>query len=466
MTPTTTAAYELMHRGSIAFARCERVGIRMDVPYIHRTIKETNAHIADRENDLKQGPEWRLWVREFGGGANLNSREELGTVLFEKMGLTSHKRTATRKWSTDEESLERLDNPFCEEYVSIQKLKTPVARLEQVLREIEGDLLHNFFHLHTVETWRSSSSDMNFQNIPIRLPEQAKIIRPAFIPREGNVLSEWDFKGAEVRVGACYHKDPAMMRYIKDPTTDMHRDAAADCYILPKSEVPKDVRQEVKGDFVFATFYGSFYDSVADSLWWAIKLNKLKTKAGVGLYKHLAANGIAELGDMAALRGQRGKRQDPTPGTFLAHIKKAYDILWERRFPIYDKWRRDLFARYQRDGWFQTLTGFTVHGVYSRNYITNVPIQGSSFHCLLWCFIEIQNEMRRLGMRSQIIGQVHDSILIDGPPDELPDVFALMKDVIERRLPIHWPWLIVPMDVEVGACEVGGSWHSKKEIKW
>jgi DNA polymerase-1 len=454
-----------MHRGSLALARCEAAGIRMDVPYIHNIIKATNEEINDREETLKGDPIWKTWFREYGGNANLDSRDQLAFVLFEKLGFTSYKRTATRKYAADEENLEKLDNPFCEEYLAIQKLKTPVARLEQVLREIEGDRLHPFFHLHTVETWRSSSSDPNFQNIPIRDPVQAAIIRPAFIPSEGHVLSEWDFKGAEVRVGACYHKDPAMLRYIADPTTDMHRDAAADCYILPKKEVPKEVRQDVKGLFVFAAFYGSFYDSIAESLWWAIKLNKLKAKDGRSLYKHLADHGITELGDLDALRGRPGeRRRDPPPGTFAHHIKTAYDTLWQKRFPVYDRWRRDLYDKYLKQGWFQTLTGFTVHGVYPRNYITNVPIQGSSFHCLLWCLCEVQLELKRRRIQSVIVGQIHDSMLIDGPQSELPDIVEIMRDVM-RRLQEHWTWLIVPIEVEAAACEPGGSWHTKKEIK-
>jgi DNA polymerase I-like protein with 3'-5' exonuclease and polymerase domains len=453
-----------MHRGALALARCEAAGIRIDVPYLERTIKETNEKLADDEATLKQDSIWRRWERRFGSKANFDGRDQLATILFDEMGLTSYKATAHRKWSADKENLEKLDLPFAEAYLEIQQVKNVVARMVGLLREVEGEYLHPFFHLHKVETWRSSSSDPNFQNIPIRLDEQARLIRPAFIPREGNVLSEWDFKGAEVRVGVCNHKDPGMMRYLADPTTDMHRDAAADCYILPKGQVPKEVRQDVKGMFVFASFYGSYYDSIAESLWWVIKLNKLKRKDGTGLYTHLAEHGITELGDLAALRGP-GKRRDPPAGTFAAHIKKAYDIQWERRFPIYDKWRRDTYAKYQRDGWLRTVTGFTVHGVYPRNYIINVPIQGPSFHCLLWCLIELQRELRRRGMQSVIVGQIHDSMLIDGPPGELPDLVELMRDIIMRRLPEHWRWLIVPMEVEAAACQPGGNWYTKKEIK-
>ncbi|MCH8035745.1 MAG: hypothetical protein IIC53_01310 [Proteobacteria bacterium] len=108
-------------------------------------------------------------------------------------------------------------------------------------------------------------------------------------------------------------------------------------------------------------------------------------------------------------------------------------------------------------------TGFVVAGVYSRNQITNGPIQGSAFHCLLWVLIELERWMRKKKMRSVIIGQIHDSIELDCHRDELDDVKAMAKYLLETAIMKAWSWITVPL---AGEAEVGAeNWWDKQEVE-
>src|SRR5690606_6500640 len=125
------------------------------------------------------------------------------------------------------------DHPFVKTYLEIKKLTKAVStNFRGILREVVDGKVHCFFNLHLVQTYRSSSDSFNYQNIPVREEEIAKLIRRSFVARPGRQIIEIDIKGAEVITAACYHKDPTMLAYIKDPSKDMHRDMAMELYLL------------------------------------------------------------------------------------------------------------------------------------------------------------------------------------------------------------------------------------------
>ena len=91
----------------------------------------------------------------------------------------------------------------------------------------------------------------------------------------------------------------------------------------------------------------------------------------------------------------------------------------------------------------------------------NYPIQGTSFHCLLWSFIQTDKWLRENKMRSRLIGQVHDSMILDIHPDEREMVIAKIKDITCVELPQHWQWINVPLEVDTDIYPVDGSWAEK-----
>lgn len=313
------------------------------------------------------------------------------------------------------------------------------------MEETVNGYIHPSFNLHTVKTFRSSSDRPNFQNMPIRDKEMGKIIRQAFIPRKDYLFGGFDYVGIEVRIAACYHKDPTMLKYIEDPTKDMHRDMAMQCYMLEENDVSKDARYCAKNKFVFPQFYGSWYEPCAYSLWNAISEMNLATLSGIPLQEHLRNNGIKD--------GE----------TFQGHIKLVEDKFWNETFTGYRDWKKEWLKEYDKKGYFDTLTGFRCQGAMKRNDIINYPVQGVAFHCLLWALIKINKWLKKNKMKSMIVGQIHDEITMDIYKKEFDEVLKKVKKIMCKDIRKEWPWIITPLDIEGEFSDT--NWYEKKEVE-
>ncbi len=470
MLPYDIKAYKLLHNGSIALSRVERNGIRIDMGYLNNAIEQTHSKIKILQDNIQGNEVMKEWKRMFGRNVNFGSTEQLGKVLFDGIGLSSPALTKTGRYKVDEQVLSTLDHPFVKDYLEIKKLqKIHTTYLKGIRREVVNGLLHPMFNLNTVSTFRSSSDRPNFQNIPIRNPELSKLVRTAFIAREGCHFGELDFSGIEVGIAACYHKDPTMLSYIKDKTKDMHRDMARECFALPDSEMtPKDdadkkrikmIRYCGKNMFVFPQFYGDWYIDCARALWQAIELHKLKRRDGTSLYTHLKAKGIHSLGAL-------DPREKPEEGTFEKHIQEVEQGFWNDRFPVYSEWKKQWITQYEKKGYMLTKTGFICQGHMKRNQIINFPVQGSAFHCLLQCLIWlVMRELKKNKMRTLIIGQIHDSIVADIVGEELDDFLGIANRVMTKDLLEYWNWVIVPLEIEAEISPLNGTWADKKVME-
>lgn len=444
--------YRLLHEGSIALAEVESHGIRIDLERLRRTRSAIDLKVRDMTADLMRTDVWDVWTKAYGENANLDSRSQLGDILYSKMKLgTSAYNASTKRWTTDEHALERIQHPFIKRYLAIGKLKrlsnTFLASIE---REVDPDgLLHPFFGLNIPISYRGSSDHPNFQNLPNRDPRGKGIVRRVFIPRDGHVLVEIDYSQQEVRVAACYHRDPNMIDYIKDSTRDLHRDMAAELYGVPVDRVSKEMRHCGKNMFVFPQFYGDSWFNNAKELWGAVQ-EGMKDTEGRSVAAWLDEQGIDQLGIL-------DPDADPDIGTFANRVRDSEYAFWHKRFPTYHQWKRDWYAEYLLKGSFKMLTGFTCRGIYERNKVINYPVQGSAFHCLLWALIRINRELKRRGMKSLIVGQIHDSIVADVLKSELSDFLALCKQIMTVELPRAWPWLIVPLEVDAAVSET--NWY-------
>lgn len=448
-------AHRLLMQGARAFAQMEANGIPVDVPYLDRMIGETAVKIQEIEEELKQHEIYAAWKRHYGSNTNLGSGDQLGNVLFEIFKLPGGVKTATGKWKTDGDVLSKIDNPFVQRLMSRDTLeRARSTNLIGLRNEAVGGRVRPHFNQNTVITFRSSASDPNSQNFPVRDKRLAKLVRRAFIPSdEDHLILEVDFSGAEVRVATCYHKDPTMIQYI-EKNHDYHKDLAMQCYKLRADQVLKKVRNTAKGGFVFASFYGDWYIQICQNLWNAIDTDKLERSDGVGLRQHLREQGITKLGNL---------EREPVPGTFEDHIKKIYDDFWNVRFPVYSKWKNDWWAEYLKKGYYQTKTGFICQGVYEKNKAINYPIQGSSYHCLLWSLIQIQNWLVEKKLKTQMIGQIHDSLLFNVHRKEFQDVIEKCHQVMIHDIRRMWDWIIVPLEVEFEASDK--NWYEKQPVK-
>lgn len=438
----------------------EMNGIRIDVDRLAATKEKLSGMIGEMKVEMETDAVWSTWRKRFGAKTNLTSRAQLSTILFEEMDFESQDETVGGKFATDEEALSKIDHPFVKNWLQCARYeKTLGTFLKGIEKEVVGDRLHPSFNLHMARTYRSSSDSPNFQNFPVRDKEIAELIRSLFIASEGHVLVENDFKGIEVSMSACYHHDPVFMSYITTPGKDMHRDMAAQIYCLKPDQVCKDTRYGAKNKFVFPQFYGDFYMTCAKSLWDWIGTAKLETPGGTSLYNRLAQCGISELG--ACSFDER-----PKEGTFEKHIQDVENDFWNNRFTQYGKWRKKWYADYLEKGYFDLKTGFRVHGSYARNAVTNYPVQGSAFHCLLWTLIEVNRKLTKYKMKSMIVGQIHDSLIGDIAVGELTDYLSIVEETTAVDLRKHWDWINVPMVIEYELAPEDGSWYQKQEVNF
>ena len=462
----TAQAFQLLMDGSAALAQMEANGVKIHVPRLERTITRTEEHIKELEAELQTDKVFTLWRKEFGREANLGSNPQLAHILYEKMGIkckawTSGGTTGVKKKSVSEKALQDVDHPFVRKLFEVRHLKKTVSTFLKGMRaETVSGFLHPFFHLHTVVTFRSSSSHINWQNLPRRDPHMARLVRRCVIARKGRYLWELDFKGAEVTTAAVVTGDANLISYVKDKSRDMHRDCAMDLYLLEEHQVSKPIRNSAKQWFVFAEFYGDYYVHCAKNLWEAVDREKLTLTDGTPLRKHLKRKKLRDMGDC-------DPEQDTRPGTYEAHVKRVEEIFWNQRFPGYRDWKKQWWADYQNQGRFITPSGFLVQwgkgGPLAKNDAINSPIQGPSFHCLLFTLIRLQKWLNKNKFKTCLVGQIHDSLIGDSPPDEIDRVLNEAKRIIAEDLPRFFPWLTVPMEIECEVSDVGASWYEKRE---
>lgn len=459
--PTEFEAYRLLHDGILALARAEQVGMRIDVEYCERKKEQLTKKIHRLEGDFKRTKFYYYWANVYGAKTNIGSDAQLAHILYEKKKIRPAKTTSTGRGSTDEEALRQLNIPELAKRIEIGKLqKLRDVYLDAFAREQVEGAIHPFFNLDKVRTFRSSADSPNFQNIPKRDEESMNICRRAIFPRLKHQIGEVDYSGIEVRISECYHKDPNMMKYILDPSSDMHRDMAQQIFLIGKLDKSqpehKQLRDATKNGFVFPQFYGDYYKGCTEvlALQWG-KLPKDKWKPGQGI----AMPGGITLSDHLINKGIKSYED------FEQHVKDVEYDFWMNRFRVYQDWKDRWWRDYQQQGYFEMFTGFRCSGVMSRNDTINYPVQGSAFHCLLWSFIELDKIQREEGWDTKLIGQIHDAIILDINPDELDHVMKTVQRVTCIDLPKAWPWIIVPLDVEAEVCDVDAPWNEKKPYK-
>jgi len=455
--PKTFDAYYLLHNGVLAFSRAEQQGIRVDMDYVQRKKDWLIRRMDKLEEEFKKTKLFYHWQHSSKSKVNINSNTQLAHFLYNVKKIEPVKFTPTGQGATDDEAIKQLNIPELKLLSDRTRYKKPWDVLNGFDKEQVDGYVHPFFNLHLVRTFRSSSDSPNFQNIPKRDDEIMQICRKALFPRPGHQLVEIDFSGLEVRIAACYHKDTTMLKYIHDPTSDMHTDMAKQIFMIDEFDKVKHniLRQATKNGFVFPQFYGDYYKNCAEGMacnWGQLPQGKWTRGQGV----HLDTEHFT-LSDHLISKGLYSY------SAFENHIKDIVEVFWTRRFPEYAEWKNRWWKVYQKYGYVDLLTGFRCSGVMSKNDCINYPVQGAAFHCNLWTFIELDKIMRAENWDTKLIGQIHDSIIMDVLPSELDYVLQTAKRITGVELAKAWKWIIVPLEIDAEVCPVDGSWAEKEK---
>ena len=438
--PHIQAGIDLFHQGMLAFIDIEKKGMRIDEETVLRNMGTIGNKIDALNFAISECEEVSRWNKntpfDYGG-------DDLKILLYDILGYEIYKKTPTGQPSTDKEALERIierqGSVFLKMLLRVKHLeKMKTTYLEGIKRGALGGIIHPSVNLHTVATMRSSSSNPNFQNQPKRSKIAKQMIRTTFVADEGMFLEELDFKSLEVNIGNCYHKDKNMLKYLLSAAStdrNMHTDVAYMTFLRDADTLVKKERDDTKQYMVFAEFYGDYYIQVAKNLW---EHMSKESKA------HLKSKGYGTLEEYTGL------------------IKTVEDDFWNVRFKEYGKWRKNNIREYNKRGYIDTYTGFRTNNVMTKNQANNIAIQGSAFHCLLYLLVYIHGELKRKGMQSYIIGQIHDSVLLNILPSEEDLVHKIVQDGL-YKLKEEWKWIIVPLTLEYEQTPVNGNWAQLEE---
>jgi DNA polymerase-1 len=389
----------------------EETGIQLDAAYLRAMSVELGQELGQLEEEI-----WRLAGERF----NLNSPQQLGAVLFERMGLPVLKRTQkTKSYATGAETLEELATrgfPIAQHllrYRELSKLKSTYVDALPVLAAADGRL-HTRFQQAVAATGRLSSANPNLQNIPIRT-ELGQRIRRAFVAGPGKTLLVADYSQVELRILAHIAGEPELIRAFA-AGEDIHRATAAIVFGVAAELVSADQRRAAK-TINFGILYG------------------------------MSAFGLSQ--NLGISKGEA----DRFIGAYLD------------RYPGVRRYVEETVQAAERDGKVETLYGRVrwLPDIQSKNrnlrenarrMAINARIQGTAADLLKMAMVAIDRRLCREHPEARLLLTVHDELLLELPEAEAPAVGELVRREMEGVAQ-----LVVPLLVEIGA---GKSWYDAK----
>lgn len=428
--------FEFFMESARALAHTSYNGFNLNMEGYRRVTTELEGKLATLDTEIRNSPEVELWD---GIEFNYNSNAQLGHLLFDILQIESKVKTASGAQAVNIEALEGIDHPFVRKILEYRKYtKLLGTYIHQYKLESTDGMCHPFFYLNRVETFRSSCGSPNLQNIPKRDDIAKNYITSLVMPRKGHKIISYDYKSLEVLINACHSGDKTLIEFTSDPSKDMHRSFAADTFMLAEHEVTKSLRTGTKGQ-VFATFYGSYYKQIAPDCW------DLAQKEG--LIEHLANKGA------------------DTFDKFQSRVKAAEEIMWTERFPTHDKWRKQQWKDYQKQGYLDTYTGFRLQCPMRRNNTFNSPVQGDGYHVLQWAYNQVLFEIEKRGLEVFPFAEIHDAGDYSCHPRDEEELDELVRYYYTEAVKVKWPWIVVNLQVEKEAGEIEGDWSTLKAIK-
>lgn len=349
---------------------------------------------------------------------NINSTQQLGKILFEKLELPVYKKTKTG-YSTDSDILEKLlqEHPVIEkilEYRSLVKLNS--TYVEGLIPYInpKTQRIHSYFHQTITATGRISSTEPNLQNIPTRV-EQGKQIRKAFNTKSGRIFIDADYSQIELRVLAHISKDKHMIDAFKN-NEDIHKQAASKVLGIPIEKVTKEQRSEAKA-VNFGIVYGISDYGLAQQL--GISNKKAKEYIKQYLEKY---NGVKAFMDNIVEKA----KEDGYVET-LFHRRRYIPELKSNNYMI-----RQFGSR----------------------AAMNTPIQGTAADIMKIAMINVFNKLQEENLDAKLVLQIHDELIIECDEKIKEKVKEILQDCMENAVKLD-----VPLNVETSEAT---SWYDVK----
>ena len=372
-------------------------GVAIDTSVLDRLSEELSARLSELEGEIYE---------EAGEEFKIGSPKQLSTILFEKLGLPTLKKTKTG-YSTDAEVLEQLSlehrlPSLLLEYRQLSKLKSTYVDALPTMIDPSTGRIHASFNQAATTTGRLSSSDPNLQNIPIRT-ELGSRIRAAFIPSsDDRLIMSADYSQIELRVLAHLSGDKALIKAFEEDK-DIHAFVASEIFGVPQDEVDAGMRRTAK-----AVDFGIVYG-----------LTPYGLSRNVGISVEEADGFIQE---------------------------------YFERYPGVRKFIDDVVEGARRDGYVSTMFGRRrpLHDINSTNAArknfeeraaVNMTVQGTAADMIKIAMVRIHRRLKQESFGAKMILQIHDELLFDCPSDELDRtkemVLHEMQTAVELNVPVR-----------------------------
>ena len=386
----------------------EEEGIRVNPEALKDYGEALSGKITELEQEI---------YSEAGCEFNINSPKQLGEILFEKMGLPGGKKTKTG-YSTAADVLEKLSGEYpvvkhILEYRGLTKLKSTYA--DGLAAYIEDEnRIHSTFNQTITATGRISSTEPNLQNIPIRM-ELGRQIRKVFIPKDGYCFMDADYSQIELRVLASMSGDERLIEAYRSHA-DIHRTTASQVFHIPFEKVTDLQRRNAK-----AVNFGIVYG--------------------------ISSFGLSE--DLSISRKEAA-----------AYIEQYFET-----YPQVKQFIDSLVKDAKKNGYAVTLYGRRrpVPELFSSNFMQrsfgervamNSPIQGTAADIIKIAMIRVFERLKKEGLKSKLILQVHDELLIETALEEEEQVRMILEEEM-----VHASSLAVELEIDL---HVGNNWYEAK----
>ncbi len=386
----------------------EKEGFKIDLKELDELLEKYSYEIKMLTNEI---------YKSVGVEFNINSPKQLAEILFNKLGLKSY---ISKKLSTNIEILNELSSqhPVIELIIRYRKLTKIKNTYLDSYKEITlrgGAIIHTIFNQTLTATGRLSSSEPNLQNIPIR-DDEGRNLRKLFISKFKNgYLVSADYNQIELRLLASFSKDENMIKNFLTGK-DIHTSTASQIFNVSQNEVTSQMRRDAK-----AVNFGIVY-------------------------------GISDYGLATNIGISRKNAKE--------YIEKYFAT-----YPKVKEYMDDNVAKAKQDGMIKTIFGRLrrIPEIVSPNYqlrqfgervAMNMPLQGSASDIIKIAMVKVSNELLKRGLKSRLILQIHDELIIDTDENELEEVKIILKESMENVVNLS-----VPLPVEVS---VGKTWFECK----
>ena len=384
-------------------------GVHVDKDILTQMGNEIKVRIDEIEKDI-----YSLAGHEF----NIASPLQLGNVLFDELGLQHYGKKGKFGYSTAIDILNKLvdKHPIVNQIIEYRMLtKLYSTYIEGLISMIHDDgKVHTIYMQALTRTGRLSSIEPNLQNIPIRY-EYGKLIRKAFLPSKNSLILSSDYSQIELRILAHFSDVEALKDAFKSDI-DIHTKTASDIFKVSIDEVTKDMRRVAKA-VNFGIIYGISGYGLSENL---------------GITTKEALNFIDEY-----LNTYPGIKKYMDDTIKSAHENKFVKTLFNRKRNLPELDNKNYAIRSSAE-----------------RIALNTPIQGTSADIIKIAMINVHKKIKENNLKSKMILQVHDELIIDVEKDELEIVKNIVKDTMENVCKLN-----VPLKVDI---EVGTDWYEAK----